>query len=129
MSEIAMMLMEIRTANHEDVHLRVADAVVLYEAQAARITELEAALDDHNNTLKHAMEGRSDEAHCGCCAPLRARVAELEAALRELAQDDRDEFEEDSPEWYSAAYCNYCGDIHCKPWCPRGKARELLESQ
>jgi hypothetical protein len=60
------------------------EIVALYDTQAARIQALEGQLDDHANTLKHALDGRTDEQHCGCCAPLRARVAELEEACGSL---------------------------------------------
>ena len=69
--------------------------IAAYDAQAEHIAELEADIADCDNRLLHALEGRSDEVHCGCCAPLRAeveafiaraaaqaeRIAELEAAL------------------------------------------------
>lgn len=37
----------------------------------------EADIANRDNRLAHALEGRSDEIHCSCCAPLRAEVAQL----------------------------------------------------
>ena len=52
-----------------------------YAAKDQRIAELAAALDDHA-FHRHAMEGRSDEAHCGCCRRATERVTELEETAR-----------------------------------------------
>jgi hypothetical protein len=83
--------LEARTtlAQCEGVQRALTQALTQVREQAQRIAELEAALADHANTLKHAMDGRTDEQHCGCCAPLRARVAELEEAARWIPVSER----------------------------------------
>jgi nucleoside-diphosphate-sugar epimerase len=47
-----------------------------------RVVELEGRLDEWDNLLKHALEGREAEFHCACCAALRARVHQLESAQK-----------------------------------------------
>ena len=39
--------------------------------------ELNEEVADRDNLLVHALEGRSDEVHCGCCAPLRCVAGRL----------------------------------------------------
>ena len=55
--------------------------VAKLDAAEKRAEEAENALADHENSLTHAMDGREDEVHCGCCPALRARVEELEAIM------------------------------------------------
>jgi hypothetical protein len=96
--------------------------------RAARIRKLEGVLEDWDNLLLHAMDGREDEVHCTCCAPLRARVAQLEAALGALVNDDYAGVYDD----YYCAYCTREAVHDTDPiWhdasCPIEKGRKLLE--